>query len=85
MELLVLSTSNTHNGSRPSKPPSPPVTPHESFPPPDVIRTLEELFVDKNLGPQPGVVMCNQQQQQQQHYFHHHHHNGTQVQVISIA
>jgi hypothetical protein len=83
MELLVLSTSNTHNGPRPSKPPSPPVTPHESFPPPDVIRTLEELFVDKNLGPQPGVVMCNQQQQQ--HYFHHHHHNGIQVQVISIA
>jgi hypothetical protein len=59
------------------------VTPHESFPHRDVIRTLEELFVDKNLGPQPGVVKCNQQQQQ--HYFPHHHHNGIQVQVISIA
>lgn len=83
MELLVHSTSNSHNGSRPSKPLSRPVTPHESFPPPDVVRTLEELFTDKNLGPQPGAVTCNQpQQQQQQHYLHHHHHNGIHVQVI---
>jgi hypothetical protein len=82
MELLVHSTSNTHNGSRPSKLSSPSVTPRESFPLPDVVRTLEELFTDKNLGPQPGVVTCNQPLQQQ-HYLHHHHHNGIQVQVIN--
>ena len=80
MELLVLNTSNTRNGLKLSKPPSPPVTPHESFPPPDVVRTLEELFVDKNLGLQSGVVTFNQSQQQ--HYLHHHHRNVIQLQVI---
>jgi hypothetical protein len=87
MELLVLSMSNLLNGSRQSKAPSPPLTPQESLPPPDMIRTLEELFADKNLGPQPGVVACNQLQPQQQkqhhhHYLHHHHHNGIQMQVM---
>jgi hypothetical protein len=42
-----------------------------------MIRSLEELFADKNLGAQPGVVACDQLQQQQ-----HHHHNGMQMQVM---
>jgi hypothetical protein len=79
MELLTLSTSNTHSGSREQKPPSPPCTPQESFPPPAMIQTLEELFADKNLGPQPGVVACNQQLH---HHLHHHHSGHVHMQVI---
>lgn len=89
MELLVLSMSNSLNGSRQTKDSSPPLTPQESLPPPDMIRSLEELFADKNLVPQPGVVACDQlqpQQQQQHHQRHHHHHhqhhNGIQMQVM---
>jgi hypothetical protein len=82
MELLVLSMSNSHDGSRQPKTASPSVTPQESLPPSDMIRTLEELFTDKNLGPQPGIVACNQLQPQQQHHLHHHHHNGIQMQVM---
>lgn len=83
MELLVVSTSNTLNGSRQQKPPSPPPTPQESFPSPAMIHTLEELFADKNLGAQPGVVTCNQLQQQQHlHQLHHHHNVPIHIQVI---
>ncbi|XP_069701486.1 probable helicase with zinc finger domain isoform X2 [Periplaneta americana] len=67
MELLLISTSNGLNGSRLPKPSSPPPALQESFPP-DMIRTLEELFADKNLAPQAVVVPSNQPQQ--------HHPNG---------
>jgi hypothetical protein len=90
LELILLSRSNSLNGSRQSKDSSPLLTPQESLPPPDVISSLEELFVEKNFGPQPGVVACDQLQQQQQqrqeqehhHQLHHHHLNGMQIQVM---
>jgi hypothetical protein len=37
------------------------------------------------LGPQPGVVACDQLQPQHHHHHHHHHHqhhNGIQMQVM---